>query len=73
MFPTTTALSIKLKIGSFRDNRVVSRNLKRSEISRTLLILFYLTFDLPAIFSHRFFNRSLSSLRKVVDSLAGEE
>jgi len=68
MCPTTTALSIKLD-SKFRDNRIVSKKLKEIGVSRRTLMLFYLTFDLPAMVSNTFFMQRLKNLREVVDEL----
>ena len=73
MCPTTTALNIKLKVGKFKDNNVVSKKLKEIGINKITLMLFYLTFDLPAMVSHKFFTRKLRDFRKVVDELIHEK
>lgn len=72
MCPTTTALSIKLRARKFKSNKIVSKKLKELGIGGTLLKLFYLTFDLPAMFSQKFFDNSLRDFQKVVDSLIKE-
>ena len=72
MCPTTTALSIKLKVGKF-NNKVVSKKLREIGISRIMLILFYLTFDVPSMISHKFFSRKLGDFRKVVEDLISEK
>ena len=69
MCPTTTALSIKLKVDKFRNNHIVSKKLKEMGIKKTTLMLYYLTFDFPAMVSHKFFKRKLIDFREVVDCL----
>jgi len=73
MCPNTTALSIKLKVGKFKENKTVSKKLKEMGINKTTLMLFYLTFDLPAMVSHKFFVRKLGDFREVVDELVNEK
>jgi len=73
MCPTTTALSIKLKFSKLKNNYIVSKKLKEMGINKTTLIPFYLTFDLPAMVSHKFFVRKLKDFRKVVDDLINEK
>ena len=73
MCPTTTALSIKLKIGKFRNNHIVRKKLKERGINKLILVLFYLTFDIPAMISYKFFKSKLRDFRKVVDELVNEK
>jgi len=73
MCPTTTALSIKLKAGKFKNSEIVSEKLRELGISKSRLYLFYLIFDLPAMISHKFFKRKLRDFRKVVDCLVKEK
>ena len=68
MCPTTTALSIKLK-KKFNEKNVVRKNLKEIGVSKVMLLLFYLTFDLPSIISHKFFIQRLKEFRKLIDDL----
>lgn len=72
MCPATTALSIKLKVDNFKNNRTVSKGLKELGVSGGILKLYYLTFDLPAMISERFFVKSLRDFQKVVDTLIRE-
>ena len=69
MCPTTTALSIKSKKVRFEKNRDVSKNLKKLGINKLYLWLFYITFDLPAMISRKFFKNRLRDLREVADNL----
>lgn len=69
MCPTTTALSIKLKVGTFKENAIVRRRLKEADIPKYLLILFYLSFDIPSMLSHSFFVHRLREFRSVVDDI----
>ena len=73
MCPTTTALSVKLKVARFKNGEMVSRKLKEEDVSKTMLMLFYLTFDLPSMISHKFFTRKLRDFRKIVDDLIKEK
>lgn len=72
MCPTTTALSIKLKKVRFEKNRDVSKNLRKIGINKLYLWLFYITFDLPAMVSRKFFKNRLRDFRKVVDDLISQ-
>jgi|SRR3989344_1909396 len=68
MCPNTTALSIKLK-KKFKDNNVVSKNLKKLGVSKIYLWLFYITFDIPSMLSKSFFGRKVDDLREAVGEL----
>ena len=73
MCPTTTALSIKLKVDKFRNNYIVSKKLKEIGIKKITLMLYYLTFDFPAMVSHKFFKRKLKDFREVVEFLVNKK
>jgi len=73
MCPTTTALSIKLRVSKFKDNSAVSKKLKEIGINKATLMLYYLTFDFPAMVSHKFFKRKLRDFREVMDLLVKEK
>ena len=68
MCPTTTALSIKLK-KKFKNNNKVSSKLREIGISKPLLMLFYITFDIPAMMSQGFFKRKLKDFKEFIDDL----
>ena len=69
MCPTTTALSIKLKAGKFKNGEFVSKKLKELDISKLRLSIFYLTFDLPAMISQKYFRKCLINFQKAIDVL----
>jgi len=69
MCPTTTALGIKLK-KKFKDNTQVSSKLREIGINKSLSMLFYITFDIPAMISHKFFKRKLKDFREITDELS---
>ncbi|MBI3622995.1 hypothetical protein HY212_02860 [Candidatus Pacearchaeota archaeon] len=68
MCPNTTALNIKLK-RKFKDNNIVSSHFKKLGVSKIYLWLFYITFDIPAMLSNKYFERKLKELRETVDEL----
>lgn len=69
MCPTTIALSIKLRTRKFKNNKIVNEKLKELGIDKLKLYLFYLTFDLPAMFSQKYFTNCLRNFQKVADTL----
>lgn len=68
--PNTTALAIKEGIGKFKVNNGVKRLLlKKYGVSNVDLWVFYAIFDIPAMMSRRFFEKSLVSMKAAIDEL----
>ena len=65
MCPTTIALSIKMG-KRFNEDREIVKALKEVGINKSLLWLFYISYDLPSKISTKFFEKNLSDLRAVI-------
>jgi len=61
--PVTKALNIKIG-RKMSSNEEVSKNLRKFKVSRTLMILFYLVFDIPSMVSRKYLERSLKIFRE---------
>ena len=68
MCPNTTAAAIK-EGAAPKNKHEARRFLKKHGITNRQLIPFYFIYDLPAILSKSFFNRSFTTMREAVDEL----
>lgn len=73
MCPVTNALALKNNIDIFKSKDKVHKQLKKYNINKLELYLFYLFFDLPTIFSRNLFKKGLNNLKEVVNGLAKNE
>ncbi len=68
--PNTTALAIREDVGRFKvDSGVKQLLLKKYRVSSVELWIFYVIFDIPAMISQRFFEKSLTSMKTAIDEL----
>ena|SRR3989338_6397583 len=67
--PTTTALAIKLGREAFISDAEVKKLFRKQGISLRHFYFLYIFFDLPSIFSKRFFFWSLWHMREAIDDL----
>lgn len=69
MCPVTTAASIKLNAGRFKDKKIVKKSLRKLGVSNVYLNFYYVVFDIPAMFSKNFFQNRLKEFHKVINEL----
>lgn len=71
--PNTTALAIKEGIGKFKVSGTVKRLMEKYGVKSVELFAFYAIFDLPAILSEKYFEKSLAKMRNALDELIIEK
>ena len=69
MCPNTNALAIKLNRDRFSSNGEVRKLLNGFGISNPELWMFYLLFDLPALFSKNMKDKNLRVLQSAIDEM----
>jgi hypothetical protein len=69
MCPNTIALSIKERRQNFQGKSEIKALLKQHGITQLELWIFLLIYDLPAIISQRFLEKSLKTMRSIIETM----
>ena len=72
MCPNTNALAIKLDVKHFSNDTEIRKYFNQNGITSMNLWMFYILFDLPAMFSKSFTKKSLSVFKTAIDELIFE-
>lgn len=65
MCPNTTALNVKYKFDARADKNYIKNLFKQNRINQFDLWLFYLFFDLPAMFSKKFLEGKVNNFKEI--------
>ena len=69
MCPTTTGLALKLNVPKLDDKAEIYAQFRSFGARKIDFYLLYIVFDLPSLFSDRFFKYSLDQMKKAVDEI----
>jgi hypothetical protein len=69
MCPNTIALSIKEHRQTFKGKSEIKALLKQHGVTQLELWIFLLIYDLPAVLSQKFFEKSLMTMRSTIETM----